>query len=537
MSLRRAILVSCYNPSAIGSYGGGRSAPSRRSDETGVYVRRNRVSGLSIAGVCLLASSLSGLASAGAATNSIPLAPFHECPQVGASPSCQILVVINPDNSVSVYGDPAISPYDGGDDTLVGVLNQSSKPVDAITVTGPGTGLGGLDGDGLCSYGVANCPFGPTGYEGPGTALVTKPSLPDDAEIDFTGGLGSGMTTYFSLEGLLTSAQLKGRQGHIGSAPYVGLGDSFSSGEGATSFYADTDTSTNKCHRANTDTAWEPEVAVKTDKAIDFAACSGAVVEDFYRAGSSDRHNAGETPQIDHVAVQGPTNLVTLTVGGNNLGFPSILADCIEGDRLHIKAKGGPGCADRDLPLLLRAMRALVVGRPTAGCLPLPGLDPNTGKPDSDCSDRPVASLAALYQDIAGRLAPNGELIVAGYPRLFGTNFSLSGTFGWECKVGFFGSIIKADVLWLNSMAVTLNGLISSQVQVAAARIHQTRPDVKVKFVSVDEQFGHHRICDTDTQWIHGLELTSFLGLPTALSFHPNDSGQNAYGTAVKAGL
>src|SRR6266568_3695737 len=135
--------------------------------------------------------------------------PFTQCPAVGASPTCAILVVINADRTVSVYNDPGVGPYDGGDDTLVGVQNDSSAPVDAITVTGPGTGLGGLDGDGLCTFGVSGCPFGlvgcpsvSTGYEGPGTCLVTDPSQPDSAEVDFpSAGLQAGSHTFFSLEG------------------------------------------------------------------------------------------------------------------------------------------------------------------------------------------------------------------------------------------------------------------------------------------------------------------------------------------------
>jgi len=144
-----------------------------------------------------------------------PTTPFTQCPAVGASPSCQILVVINPNRSVSVLGDPSVHVYDGSDDTLVGVVNQSSAPVAALTVTGPGTGLGGLDGDGLCTFGVAGCPFGTTGYEGPGTTIVLDPALPDSAEVDFTGGLKAGASTYLSLEGALTSAQLTARQGPI----------------------------------------------------------------------------------------------------------------------------------------------------------------------------------------------------------------------------------------------------------------------------------------------------------------------------------
>jgi hypothetical protein len=153
-----------------------------------------------------------GVAPAAAATSG---PPYSQCPSIGASPSCQLLVVVNADRTVSVVGDPAIRPFDGSDDTLVGVVNHSAAPVSAITVTGPGTGLGNLDGDGLCTFGVAGCPFGTTSYEGPGTSIVLAAALPDSAEIDFAGGLAAGASTYFSLEGALTSAKLTARQGPI----------------------------------------------------------------------------------------------------------------------------------------------------------------------------------------------------------------------------------------------------------------------------------------------------------------------------------
>jgi PKD domain len=81
--------------------------------------------------------------------------------------------------------------------------------------------LSGFDGDGICSgaYGTwagsSGCPYGPTGYEGPGTSFVTSPSLPDSAEIDFAGGLAPGKSAYFSLEGALTSAELTAREGTL----------------------------------------------------------------------------------------------------------------------------------------------------------------------------------------------------------------------------------------------------------------------------------------------------------------------------------
>jgi hypothetical protein len=179
-------------------------------------MRRQRQIRLLVALAMLVGSvTAAWTGTAGAAPTHIPLAPFTQCPAVGNSPSCQVLLVINPDATVSVYSDPSVSDYDGADDTLVGIWNDSSSSVDAVTVSGPGSDLAGFDGDGLCTYGVTGCPFGSTGYEGPGTSFVTDPANTDVAEVDFAGGLAPNASTYFSLEGTLTAAVLTARQGHI----------------------------------------------------------------------------------------------------------------------------------------------------------------------------------------------------------------------------------------------------------------------------------------------------------------------------------
>lgn len=158
-------------------------------------------------------------ATAGAAT--APAPPFTQCPAIGNSPGCEILLVVNASNTVSVAGDPSVGPYDGSDDTLVGIVNDSAKPVKAVTVSGPGSGLSGFDGDGICGGGFgtwggsAGCPYGRTGYEGPGTSFVTNATLPDSAEVDFAGGLAPGKSAYFSLEGALTTAELTAREGGL----------------------------------------------------------------------------------------------------------------------------------------------------------------------------------------------------------------------------------------------------------------------------------------------------------------------------------
>src|SRR5438445_500041 len=51
----------------------------------------------------------------------------------------------------------------------------------------------------------SGCPYGPTGYEGPGTTLVADADTFDSGTVTFDGGLAPGASTYFSLEGPTSS--------------------------------------------------------------------------------------------------------------------------------------------------------------------------------------------------------------------------------------------------------------------------------------------------------------------------------------------
>ena len=117
------------------------------------------------------------LAAAAPAQAAEPTPPYSQCPQVNSSPSCEILLQVNADGSVTVLHDNGVGPYDGVDNTLVGVVNASPVTVDAVMVTGNGTGQAGFDGDGLCAF--PGCSYGPTGYEGSCTSFVTASSLPE----------------------------------------------------------------------------------------------------------------------------------------------------------------------------------------------------------------------------------------------------------------------------------------------------------------------------------------------------------------------
>ena len=70
-------------------------------------------------------------------------------------------------------------------------------------------------------------------------------------------------------------------------------------------------------------------------------ACSGAIAEDIYRASNGGKSFKGEAPQADQLGFIGRAKnvkLVVLSIGGNDLGFASIVQACAE-DYLAKQAK------------------------------------------------------------------------------------------------------------------------------------------------------------------------------------------------------
>ena len=157
--------------------------------------------------------ALPGLATA---VSQAPEPPFNQCPAVGQNTSCGILIFIDTDGSLRILYDPSQGPYDGIEDTLVGVQNNSNKTIQSIPLYG-GTDLFDFDGDGICGIDPnsppdnpqpfnprpAGCPFGPTGYEGPSVTLSAADSF--NGTVTFAKGLAPGASAYFSLEGAIQS--------------------------------------------------------------------------------------------------------------------------------------------------------------------------------------------------------------------------------------------------------------------------------------------------------------------------------------------
>lgn len=127
--------------------------------------------------------------------------PFHQAPAVGADTSAAVLLVIEPDGSLRVKTDPTQGPYDGDDDTLYGVQNNSNKTISSIPIKSSDQ-IFAFDFDGIDTVEPhpAGAPFGETGYEGPGVSFSNISSDATSGVVNFAGGIPPGGSAYFALE-------------------------------------------------------------------------------------------------------------------------------------------------------------------------------------------------------------------------------------------------------------------------------------------------------------------------------------------------
>jgi hypothetical protein len=165
-----------------------------------------------LGGLAALASGPLVLASliAGALVFFSGTASAGPCPALGnIAAGCNVTITIGP-SGVGVVTVNNANPYDGVEDQLVGIVNNTGQTITSITIAG--TGIGGFDGDGGWEPGngcvaAGSNTFGcftpsiassPGDYSGPNNVFssVTLNSLVDT----FVGGLANGATTFFTLE-------------------------------------------------------------------------------------------------------------------------------------------------------------------------------------------------------------------------------------------------------------------------------------------------------------------------------------------------
>jgi hypothetical protein len=148
-----------------------------------------------------------------------------------------LCITLNANGTASVVAGPSSQgPYDGVEDTYIGVINNTGQSVSSITLSAPtSVGIFGFDGDGIgvapaggypgpgsgtIEYGTPNShDTSNGGYGGPNSFFTSIQHIAgtDTGVLNFIAALAAnGGNTYFSLEEPLTSASFTVQ---IGSTP------------------------------------------------------------------------------------------------------------------------------------------------------------------------------------------------------------------------------------------------------------------------------------------------------------------------------
>ena len=206
----------------------------------------------------------------------------------------------------------------------------------------------------------------------------------------------------------------------------MALGDSYSSGLGAGDYLS----SSGSCDRS-ADAYPEQWAAANSPATFTSAACSGATTADVLSSQVS--------------ALSASTTLVSITIGGNDAGFSSVMETCA-------------------LSLTSTCLNAVAAA-------------------EAFVADQLPARLDQTLQTIRAD-APSATVIVLGYPDLY--DLSNSGTcIGLSTK----------DRTALNQGADDLDGAL----QAAAQANNDTFADVR-------SQFAGHEICDSGS-WLHSVNI------------------------------
>ncbi|MEV6787423.1 SGNH/GDSL hydrolase family protein [Streptomyces sp. NPDC051098] len=204
---------------------------------------------------------------------------------------------------------------------------------------------------------------------------------------------------------------------------YVALGDSYSSGLGAGSY----DGASGNCKRS---TRAYPKLwaAAHSPSSFAFTACSGA--------------RTGDVLSGQLAPLNSATDLVSITIGGNDAGFSDVMTTCV----LQSEAN----CINR-----INQARSYV----------------NTTLP---------GQLDSVYTAISSR-SPSAQVVVLGYPRFY--------KLGGNCLAGLSENERSA----INSAADYLNAAIAKRAA-----------DHGYDFADVVPAFTGHEIC-SGSAWLHSV--------------------------------
>jgi len=351
-----------------------------------------------------------------------------------------------------------------------------------------------------------------------GICLAGETPVPDTPYCETPEGelLHAITSTYVARERLPTTTVLPA------GVRFVGLGDSFSSGEGAPSvgggppYFEDSNTSNNLCHRSPSaypalarlpgDLESIRQHAVSGDFGWewDLFACSGAETKNVRNSSCGSDPNCGvcqpgflgscydapdDVPQLAQVdALSSPPNMVTIGIGGNDAQFGPGLWKCL----LHADCRNVE---------------------------PIASL--------SDTIENAVRQrLRKTFEEVKAEAAADSAVFAVGYPRVVAP--VSCGEVSADLRepicgfpVGLSIGLSSEEMQKFRELADDLNRVMC---EVAAEK--------GIHYVDVAERYETHEVCGSGTPWMNGFvgpgnPFTDGRGLfAWKGSFHPNGQGQ-----------
>lgn len=266
---------------------------------------------------------------------------------------------------------------------------------------------------------------------------------------------------------------------------YVALGDSFSSGEGVEPYIGGTaNPPDNECHRS--ELAYprllsnDPELPIINGG---FWACSGAEMAHV----DSIPQWTTQPPQLS--VIPSDARLVTITIGGNDVGFGATVATCVQQSEADCQS------ARDDLRANLNSTH--------------------------------TSNLVNLFEKIEAA-AHDAVVFVSGYPAIFPPSYGGSvGSCQWGPPIVTPGRHVSENELTdMYGMTLLLNQLIRDAVDEMGSNF---------RYVDPTGDFAGHEVCTSDP-WFHHVVL--HLDPSTQRhSFHPSLKGQEAYATAFRRSI
>jgi lysophospholipase L1-like esterase len=258
---------------------------------------------------------------------------------------------------------------------------------------------------------------------------------------------------------------------------WVALGDSFSAGEGLHPFIAGTDVPNDRCHRSQRAYPSLDRARLAAAR-LWFFACGGATTRDI---ADVTQRPPESVPQALHPQLA-EANLVTLTIGLNDIGFAGALMYCARNRACNA------------IPSFTRRMSSALATLP--------------------------AELASAYDAIRAHVQPSATVVVLGYPQLFPERPAAQ-----RCPE-LYGTFDAGEQDYFNREFEVLNGVIARAA--AAAGFY---------YASALSAFRGHAPCEPDS-YLNGITDPGEFGVSFGEgSFHPNAAGQRAYARLLRSFL